>query len=635
MDEIDSLVDTLCVLDKDKTKCLDILMTHVGRIQNAIPSKPIDIWYPKPIHRLLSVSPLNRTEIPLDVLDVLMSCGFDINEYHESGENKMTCLHLAVTNRHYNVTCLHLAVKNRHYNAVKWLVQHGADCDKYSYDDYYDFECDIRLYDKLITPISMLAGQHDAPLDLFDTLKTPDPKTPKPLYVAVRYGHTRIALHLIDQGADVNCIDGRTLPLHTALVHGHTELAHSLIKLGASVKQQDGWGKLPLHLAVSYNHTDVVLSLLKLGVSVNEKDGYFKIYPLHLAVLFSCSELTLSLIDHGASVNEKNDSGNLPLYLAVVNGHSEVALSLIKHGASVNEATSEGRLPLHDAAKHGRIELALMLMDHGASVNVEDRHGNVPLHLAVKNGHTDVALSLIKHGASVNQATSLSYYGDLPLHHVIAQNKYTVPYSDELFTKLMPESNMDILKAICMLVVYTETKPYGKEHTKENLSSMLHKLVQHLIICERLFVGIKGDIFTFQININQHTVMNHTTLKTVYICSVAMILLGCDLSFVDFVDSIVPQLPTMRRYTLEDDLLQAYAIDDLWNAYKRKTGVKKLQALCIQKTRLSMKSRTDESFQSLPVPSRVRSLLMLHDVSQVLCEANKMWPKCVPIEDLM
>ena len=103
MDEVNSLVDTLCVLDNDETESLDILKEHVAKIQNAIPSKPIDTWYPKPIHRLLSVSPLNRIEIPLDLLNVLMSCRFDINEYYETGEKRMTCLHLAIKNHHYNV----------------------------------------------------------------------------------------------------------------------------------------------------------------------------------------------------------------------------------------------------------------------------------------------------------------------------------------------------------------------------------------------------------------------------------------------------------------------------------------------------------------------------------------------------
>ena len=224
MDEVSSLADTLCVLDNDETKSWDILLEHVDKIQNAIPSKPIDTWYPKPIHRLLSVCPLNRIEIPLDLLDVLMSCRFDINEYYESNEREMTCLHLAI--------------KNHHYNVVKWLVQRGANCDKHSYDFW-----DWNSIPYSISPIAMLAGQHDAPLDLFDTLKTSEnlnSHTQPPLYVAIHNGHIRIARHLIDLGANVNCVHGKTLPLHIALHRGHTELALLLIKHGVSLNQRDG-----------------------------------------------------------------------------------------------------------------------------------------------------------------------------------------------------------------------------------------------------------------------------------------------------------------------------------------------------------------------------------------------------------
>ena len=116
-------------------------------------------------------------------------------------------------------------------------------------------------------------------------------------------------------------------------------------------------------------------------------------------------------------------------------------------------------------------------------------------------------------------------------------------------------------------------------------------------------------------------------------CSVLVILLGCDVSSVG---SIVPQLPSLETSTAIPDYLQkAYAIDDLWNAYKQKAVVKTLQALCIQKTRLSMNSLTDESFQSLPVTCRARSLLKLRDATHLLCEAYQMLPKFMAIEELM
>ena len=78
--EINSLVETLHALDNDETKSMDIIGEHTKRIAKVIPSNPIDMWYPKPIHRLLSVKPLKRIEIPLDVLALLVSSGFNIND---------------------------------------------------------------------------------------------------------------------------------------------------------------------------------------------------------------------------------------------------------------------------------------------------------------------------------------------------------------------------------------------------------------------------------------------------------------------------------------------------------------------------------------------------------------------------
>ena len=57
IDEINSLVEALCVLDKDETKYVDILAKHVERIQNTIPPQTLHIRYPKPMHKLLSVQP--------------------------------------------------------------------------------------------------------------------------------------------------------------------------------------------------------------------------------------------------------------------------------------------------------------------------------------------------------------------------------------------------------------------------------------------------------------------------------------------------------------------------------------------------------------------------------------------------
>ena len=756
-DEIQSLMDTLCELDDDKIKSVDIIAEHTERIINVIPSKPLDIWYPKPIHDLLSVRPLQRTEFPLDVLKGLVSSGFDVNEYHNSdGEdvNEDFCEEEDIPDEK-RMTCLHLAIKNHHYSAARWLVQHGADCDKESYDEFDAIEC-------YVTPISMLAMNQNAPMDLIDLLITDENinsenhrGTSLPLHFAALYGHTNIALHLIEQGAKVNKFDADGyLPLHLAIIEGHTDLTLSLIEHGASVNQEDGYGDVPLHLAAIEGHTDLALSLIKHGASVNHEDGYGDV-PLHLAVSKGHTDVALSLIKHGASVNQEDKDGNLPwhvavregdtavalllieqganvnqanrnrdlpLHVAASEGHTDLALSLIKYGASVNQEDGDGDLPLQLAVWGGHTSLVLSLIKHGASVNQEDGHGDLPMRLAVSRGHTDVALSLIKHGASMNQEDEHGYlplhtavyknnsdlalplieqganvnrtsrngelalhlavseghtdlalsliqhgasvnqedgHGYLPVYLAVSQGHtdialalikhgasvnhdchgsppvidYVMNYtkhcaSRELFTRLIPESNMDILKTICNIL---QRETYSNW---EFISWMLHQLIQHLMLIEPLAFSVEIDweslgYFQVYVELNENTLTCGTaSLRPAYLCSKLLMLLGCDASCPG---AIVPQWGDLLS---AKHLSLAQSIGELWHTYKQKHSVKTLQTLCIQKIRQSMVSLTDESFQCLPVPSRICKSLMLHDVADDLCEAYLMWEN-IRSEDLM
>ena len=111
--------------------------------------------------------------------------------------------------------------------------------------------------------------------------------------------------------------------------------------------------------------------------------------------------------------------------------------------------------------------------------------------------------------------------------------------------------------------------------------------------------------------------------KEIYLCSLLLILLGCDIKFHCFDDD--EQKSSFSGRTIEN-------VQDACNQIK---GVKRLQTLCIHNIRQSMQRLTDECFQTLPLPSRLRKLLMLHDVSDVVCKAFQIWPELMPIEDLV
>ena len=193
--EIADLKDTLVKIDNNG-QSVDIVSEIVKRISSILQTfldRKLHIWdnvYKKPLHDLLCVKPLTRTEIPLDLIDIFISAGYDVNTYAQYGR-----------------TSLDYAFANCHYNAVRLLVKHGARCNT------------------VISTLFSLASRPNVPLDMFDLLATP-------------------------QNLNTNCHSSRRLPLHKAVSCGHTATALHLIKLGASVNQQDRWSKLPVEYFV-------------------------------------------------------------------------------------------------------------------------------------------------------------------------------------------------------------------------------------------------------------------------------------------------------------------------------------------------------------------------------------------------
>ena len=345
--------------------------------------------------------------------------------------------------------------------------------------------------------------------------------------------------------------------------------------------------------------------------------------PLHAATRSGHTDVVMHLIkEHGESVNQ-DEHGYRPLHLAVWQKRKELALSLVEHGASLNQKDTRGRLPLHIAAKHGHTELAISLVELGASVKQNDGRGCLPLHLALTQHHDELALSLIKLGASVDQEDFLRHLHINCYMNVIDIND--AYFNNELFTQLIPGKAryMDIIKISCKLL-----RVKTAFNHMEVLSKMLHKLIQGLIVTGHVSITTTNQHTYFDVLLNS-SFFFRGSFKEVYMCSVLFIILRSDVVFENGV------VPLLEASATSEEFHHAHAIDDLWNAYKQKTGVKTLQTLCIQTTRKSMHSLTDESFQSLPVPSRIRKFLMLHDEADVLFEAYQMWPKCMPIEALM
>ena len=575
MREISSLVKTLHDLDNDKTKSTDIIAKHTERTANAIPSNPIYIWYPKPIHRLLSVKHLERVEMPLDVLELLVSSGFNINDCYGYDDND-------------SVDCSDDGDNDDFYDS-----DDVEDNDETYNDDVDDTDNNHNngndeYYLDRMTCLHIASNDNN-----YSTRKHGDGTND----INDDNGHSQSNDGVKDKDGNSNGTDS-------------TDEDERSDSDGENDDDTDNY-KLEtmtcLHLAIMNCHWNAVRWLVQHGADCDKEccDEIYYISPIVMLARYQDAPLDLfALLKTPKNFNGRNKipQSDLPLHAAVSKGHIGIVHHLIKLGASVN----------HIGAFKYR-----------------------PLHLALKDDHTELALSLIEHGASVKHQIKSEYYCQpyLPIEFYIIDHHT----QDELFLQLIPEDDVDILKAIsALLEKEIDYSGVEKEHQRE-VSSMMQKLIQKLKCFEFLSMSIQLNRdyeheLPAALNcmvLNEHLIAkDYESLKAVYLCSVLLILLGCNVSVFDI--NIVPAVAEFAR-----NVYHTSAIEDLWDVYNKNRGIKRLQTLCIQKTRQSMHKLTDESFETLPVPSSIRKLLMLHDVADVVFKAYQMWPKCMPIEDLM
>ena len=176
--------------------------------------------FPNPIYSLVCVSSLTRAQIPLDVVKLLISVGFDMN--HTANDYYV----------HYtsSTTCLYKAIQNHHFNIVKLLMQHGAKCVYTEYVCEIDYEREMNYsYDynpHCESLMTLLAKQPNIPLDLIDMLSKRSGNLVDPLCAAVTAGHSGTALHLIKLGASIDTrarIAGSRLPVHYFIDNCNTQ----------------------------------------------------------------------------------------------------------------------------------------------------------------------------------------------------------------------------------------------------------------------------------------------------------------------------------------------------------------------------------------------------------------------------
>lgn len=212
------------------------------------------------------------------------------------------------------------------------------------------------------------------------------------LHDAASKGDVDQLRRLVEQGADVNAVDGEgRTALHKAAVDGRDEAVKFLLDHGVDVNAKDGNARTPLELMsetagklwesgqpIPRSYEKVGELLIFRGATMGGKkltDTMMHRYAFGYGI-----EQAKEALEKGANVNGRDEHGQTALHLAAFAGTIDRMELFLQYGADVNARDEHGRTPLHEAAGRGRVEAVKLLLGRGADVQAVDRGGSTPLH---------------------------------------------------------------------------------------------------------------------------------------------------------------------------------------------------------------------------------------------------------------
>ncbi|XP_064637361.1 putative ankyrin repeat protein RF_0381 [Lineus longissimus] len=236
-------------------------------------------------------------------------------------------------------------------------------------------------------------------------MSTPEQEKEQLLHKAVRSNDQEMVDKLLNDGVDTDCLFYGWTPLMVAVKSGHSNLAVWLIERGSNVNFKDSSDITILEEATRRCECDttVVEALLKTNCQPDAEfsDGET---PLTVAAEKNKTDLTKILLEGGADVNKPNSKGETPAYVCCRRDSKEVLKILIDNRADVNIGCEGERslTPLMKCVLLDNHELARMIMRSKCDMNAMDKSGWSALWYAVVEGSTDLVKVLVKGGADVN-----------------------------------------------------------------------------------------------------------------------------------------------------------------------------------------------------------------------------------------
>lgn len=195
---------------------------------------------------------------------------------------------------------------------------------------------------------------------------------------------------LLERGACIDALPGKSNPLLRAVVGEHHKVVETLLEHGAKVDDEVSDGMTPLVYAATKGYSQVVEVLLtRYGANVNACDNQGKTVLHYLATKENVrmnEKVLKSILKQEIEVDAKDKTGRTALHWACANGRVVLVQHLLMPSppwncAKINLPESHGRTPLHLAANHGKQAVVEILLSKGADANARAQGGWTPLHV--------------------------------------------------------------------------------------------------------------------------------------------------------------------------------------------------------------------------------------------------------------
>jgi len=275
---------------------------------------------------------------------------------------------------------------------------------------------------------------------------------------AVKRNDTKVAIRLLDAGADANALDetGRTGTLLQRLIEDmranhiaqYVRPDPVLYMMLAPCYSQSLKKRVPTYP----ENPALVRALLDHGADSNTRDSLHTTV-LMLAGLDGYNATVRLLLEHGANPLAQNGAHSTPIMFATgpcvetliehganpqqavmpTAGRGDVIglQTLLRHGVDVNATDKYGYTPLILAAGGtDSAETVRLLLAHGAKIEAREKESWTPLLRAAWEGHFEVMKALLEHGADVNAQTDKGW-GAL----LIVQRQFPAPYTRLLLSR--------------------------------------------------------------------------------------------------------------------------------------------------------------------------------------------------------